>query len=485
MSNLKTIKSIGLCSIFTVTLALFASAQTVPSMPVSAPMFTPEERAAIVSYWNQPGRLTAHPPLNIATKRQWRVRLTADGSKWLLKYQIAEGAAGAPPTVNPTAISGTSVWQTWVNERIAMDRFEAYIVAQSLNNSLMLPTPVMFKTPPPDPGPIPPTLLAACGNPPPFANAVAPQESMVVFNDGDTYTYQDNPRMSPGYAYYRFPAGSEDGGQSVSSMSQSDLDGLFKDAGLNPSQTKVAESVSRLEGGFDAINTYDTGYVSIGFLQFITAKNGDGDLMHVLAREKSDNLAAFDQDFHRFGIDITPQGVLDVVDPTTGAELVGTDAVQDVIDFKTLTAVFQRAGRTSHAFRVAQIETALHDYWPAAVPISVTVNGTVITGVVSDVVHSEAGMAVLFDRLVNRGSINPFPVVLQQIMQQHNFTTLAQTAPYEKLIIQKCVYRTNFLNDPNLSQPQDPPADTGSNTTLNPAGGPNVSGSGTTTTNDK
>lgn len=480
MSNTKTIKTIGLCCISTITLALIARAQTVPATPASPPLFTPEERAAVVTYWNRTGRLTALPPVNISTKGQWRVRLTADGSRWLLKYQIAEGAAAAPPTVNPTAIPSTSVWQTWVNERIAMDRFEAYLVAQSLNNSLMLPTPVLFKTPPPDPGPIPPTLLAACGNPPPFANAVAPQDSMVVFNDGEIYTYQDNPRMSPGFAYYRFPAGSEDGGQSVSSMSQSDLDGLFKDAGLNPSQTKLAESVSRLEGGFDAINTYDTGYVSIGFLQFITAKNGDGDLMHVLAREKSDNPAAFAQDFHRFGIDITPQGVLDVVDPTTGAELVGSEAVQDVINYKTLTAVFQRAGRTSHAFRVAQIETALHDYWPADVPVSVTVNGAVITGVVSDVVHSEAGMAVLFDRLVNRGSINPFPTVLQQIMQQHNLTTLAQAAPYEQLVIQKCVYRTDFLNDPNLTQPPAPPADSSSIITVNPAGSRSVSGTGNT-----
>ena len=44
-------------------------------------------------------------------------------------------------------------------------------------------------------------------------------------------------------------------------------------------------------------------------------------------------------------------------------------------------------------------------YWPADDPITITVDGKMLTGKVADVVTSEAGLATLFDRKVNRGRI--------------------------------------------------------------------------------
>ena len=92
-----------------------------------------------------------------------------------------------------------------------------------------------------------------------------------------------------------------------------------------------------------------------------------------------------------------------MVDPATGAELSGPDAVHKIVDDKRLIAIFQRAGRHSHAFKVAQVKIAKSHYWPAEDQFTVVLDGRTITGRVSDVIHTEAGMATLFDRKVNRG----------------------------------------------------------------------------------
>ncbi len=75
-----------------------------------------------------------------------------------------------------------------------------------------------------------------------------------------------------------------------------------------------------MEGGFESVNTYDTGWVSIGFIQFITGERGTGSLMEVLACLKKDNPEEYDRYFRRFGIDFDDRGILVVVDPSTAAE---------------------------------------------------------------------------------------------------------------------------------------------------------------------
>lgn len=419
-----------------------------------APLFTPAERAALVAFWTAPGRMTVAPC-------PWCVRLTVPGSLWFWKYQMAIGAAKAPPTEQPTAAPAAAAWKTWVDGKLAYDRYTASLVALSANqppagglgDGVGHGDPALPSAPPP--GPIPPDLQAACGDPPGFAAAVAPLKTTITFGPGESYTYIDHVRVPPAYAYYRFSNGVISGG---SPMSPTDLAALFATAGLAPSEQRVMMAVSRLEGQFDAVNTYDTGFVSIGFIQFITRADGHGVLLKVLQQEKTTDPQAFQADFHQYGIDVTPDGTLDVVDPETGAELTGADAVQRTISDVRLTAVWQRAGLHSAPFRIAQIQEAKSLFWPMDDPVTVTVNGTSLTGKVSDVIHSEAGMATLFDRSVNRGSIAPFPAVLQKVMQQRNLTAIPQAAQYEQEIVLACKYRADYLKDSTLSQPPTAPA---------------------------
>lgn len=428
-------------------------------VPAAAPLFTDAERAAIVAYWGEQGRYTVSAPPNAPTTGPWQVRLTPDGSAWLLAYQKAIAGPGKlPPTTDATTLAKTTRpdWESWVGAKLAHDRHQARLAAALANAALVaIPSPP-GPAAPPHPGPIPPDLLAACGNPPVFASVVAPLRHTIVFDDAENgaYTFDDNVPMRERYAYYRFPQGTVAYGTPLRELPPAELDALFANAGLSPSEQRIARAVSRLEGGFEAVNTYDTGFVSIGFIQFITARDGNGSLCDVLAQQKSERPADFAADFRRFGIDVSANRVYTVVDPATGAELWGAAAVMKTIEDKRLVAVFQRAGRAT-AFRIAQIQVAKKRYWPAEDAISVLLpGGQTLTGKASEVVKSEAGMATLFDRKVNRGSISPLADVVADVMNKYGLKNLAEASVYEREIIGQLKYRVDFLKDETLTRPR-------------------------------
>lgn len=437
--------------------ALALGAVTVFAQQPPQPLWTDAERADIVAFWNQPGRLSITAPDGADLSGPWVSRLTPDGSVWLLAYTRAvAGQAKIPPSQIPKGQTPEqNQWEVWVKAKIAMDQWTAKTAALAANTAVLGHPPVKPDEPgprPADPGVIPPGLAAAAGSPPPFANIVAPTVATVTWPDGEQFSYRDNIITRDRYGYYRFPQGTAAYGEPVSKMSDAELDPLFA-KGMTPSEARAAKEVSKFEGGFEAINTYDTGYVSIGFIQFITAKDGDGSLGEVLLAEKGQTVSEFALDFHRYGIDVTQDGIIAVVDPDTGVELTGADAVNVLIRNRRLLSVFQRQGRHSLAFRTAQVDVAKAHYWPGNDTFTVTVNGKTLTGQVKDVIHSEAGLATLFDRKVNRGSIAPFADEVARVMTEHNLTSLDQVAPFEREIVGALKYRENFLNNPNLSQP--------------------------------
>ena len=421
-----------------------------------AASFTDAEREAVVRYWYVPGRSVTALPDDAAKAGPVQVRLTTEGSAWLWRYQRAVAGPGKlPPTVDLTASVPHPDWETWVRAKLESDRWQAQNSADTANGAFGI-VPSAPGVPPPAPGPIPTTLLQEVGAPPPFAGAVTPLVHVVTFDDGQVYRLPDHAVLRPRYAYYRFAQGVVSYGRQLREMTDAELDPLFAGAGLNPFEQRVMKAVSKLEGGFDAVNTYDTGFVSIGFIQFTTGENGTGSLLEVLAREKTDAPDDFQRDLRRFGIDVDA-GTLVIVDPGTGAELRGRDAVQKVIDEPRLVAAFQRAGQTSTAFRVAQIKVAKSHYWALEDPLTVTVNGEMLQGKVSDVIRSEAGAATLFDRKVNRGSVAPLADVIAKVMTDHNLKTLADAAAYEREIVAAVKYRTDFLAESSLAQPPAPP----------------------------
>lgn len=419
-------------------------------------LFTPEERGQILEFWSAPNRYVVTPPTDCKTKGLWQVRQTPEASVWLWNYNKLRKVS-APPTADAQpANDQQKSWEAWLVKKLNYDRWQAWQSAR-LNNQQVLGIDAppadkgMPATEPPPPGPEPTDMELAVGSPPSLAQAVVPMHHTVNFDD-IALPYVDNVKLgNPRYPYYRFGQGVNSNGQAVSGDRLAHLCQL---ASCSDSESRIMQAVSRLEGGFDSVNTYDTGFVSVGFIQFASLKEGGGSLGGLLLEYKQDDPTDFATDFHKFGIEVGPTGILDVVDPSTGAEVTGPDANARIIWDKRLVAVFQRAGLKSDPFCAAQIKAAKTIFYPAQDSITCTCcNGTPISGKVGDFIKSEAGLATLFDRKVNTGNISQLAKVCSQVCMQHKLTAIDQLAAYEREIVAAMKYREDFLQDGDLSQP--------------------------------
>jgi hypothetical protein len=406
--------------------------------------FSDAERQRIVRYWNSPGRYEVSVA---AEKTPWQVRLTPEGSQWLWNYNKARGLGKGPPGSTPTPVGpDEAVWEKWIEARVAYDRWLAGNEAAEKNGQTA-PAAVH------DPGDAPEGLVKLAGEPPKFANAVQPRQHKIKFDDDTVITFVDNPNMRHRYAYYRFCEGVMSAGTAVKSMPQGTLDKLFDKAGVSESAQKVMKSVSLLEGGFDSVNTYDTGFVSVGFIQFACLKDGAGSLGSVLQAQKRHYPVAYDRDFRKFGLDVNDKGCLVAVDPVSGEQSVGAAAAQTIIKDKRLIAVFQKAGRESEAFKISQIKVAYEQYYPENDLVTVLVGYSPLTGRVGDIIKSESGMATLMDRKVNTGKVEPLVSVLAEIATANNIATFSDFATYERDIVAALKYRKDYLTFGDLTQP--------------------------------
>ena len=464
------------------------------SARLSDPVFSSDERASILSWWQAENRYKVELAEVDGQKGPFAARLTPDASTWLLAYTKAvSGSVKVAPTQTAKAANSgdTKGWEDWLSARVKHDWQTARAEAQRRNTSLLtapsdalsadisssrdttpaLPSRGSRKTRrsqeptisiPPHPGPAPQSLIDALGAPPVIASVVAPNRHIVSFDtDNHIIEMLDNVRLPERYAYYRFPKGVNSvGAPATSTASETEqAKELFAEAGLSDTARKAFTAISKLEGTFDASQTYDTGYVSIGFIQFTTGPDGDGSLIRALIDEKTASPDAFVDDFHRYGIDVTADGKISVVDPKSGAELIGTDAVKCMVDDPRLVGVFVHAGRYSIKWKAAQVRAAYKVYWPMDGEITLQLAGSPTTCKVSDIVQSEAGITTLLDRKINRGNIREFPDVVNRIAKAHGCETLSDIQKYEKEIVAAMRYRVDFLKSSDLGQPADPPAD--------------------------
>lgn len=439
-------------------------------------LFTSGEKREIMRYWSDSSRYRLAPPTDFKSRGLWQVRLTVTGSMWIYSFNRARGVAMKPTQDSSGNAERDRLWDAWVDAKVAYDRWLAGQVALNANTVVAgtagSKDPTIPTEEPPLPGPMPDDMAdfirlpyttttgqnvtsnSPPGLPPLFAEAVVPMEHRIKFEDGTELSYQDNCKMRSKYAYYRFGQGVLSGGTAVKSMPEKELDSLIKKAGVSSAEAKVMKAVSILEGGFDSVNTYDTGYVSVGFIQFATLKDGAGSLGRLLLDYKATDPAHFQRDFRRYGIDVTPLGVLACVDWESGAEVQGAEANRKIIEDKRLIAVFQYAGQKSDEYNAAQIRTAKNQYFPSQDAVSIGFAGITLTGRVGDFIKSEAGLATLMDRKVNTGKLDPLPSVLQKIALEKGVNSFPDFNRYERQIVQAMKYRKDYLQDKTLSQPK-------------------------------
>ncbi len=202
--------------------------------------------------------------------------------------------------------------------------------------------------------------LAAGGDPPAAFRGVRNDYIVTLPGVAHKAIFHDLP-VDRDYPHLLDETGVADEGTVVST--RKDATAIFKAAALDHEARVVFLKVSEREGGFEAINTYDKGYVSVGFIQFTTMEAGNGSLIRVLEDMKRRSKAEYKHYFQSYGVDVDDQHMLVVVDPDTGEVLHGPDAVEAVQQDKRLTAVFYHAGQGSKAFMESQVAQARAQYY--------------------------------------------------------------------------------------------------------------------------
>jgi hypothetical protein len=214
------------------------------------------------------------------------------------------------------------------------------------------------------------------------------------------------------------------------------------------------KAVSMLEGGFDSINTYDTGYVSVGFIQFACLADGTGSLGEMMRHYKSTNPKGFQSDFRNYGIDVDGNCLV-AFDIDNGVERCGPEAALQIIHDKRLIAVFQRAGLKSKAFRVAQLQAAKNQFYPGGDRITVNLGGTDYSVKVCDVFRTEAGLATLMDRKVNTGKMAGLKETIERFANQYGILQPSELSDIEYPVTRAMTYRQDYLLATSLSKPRD------------------------------
>lgn len=434
-----------------------ASFAPAPQEPAS---FSQSEIRAIQKFWGEPERHSSGYPPEAAQSGPYAPRQTAEGSKWLLDYYKARGNGGKiVPTQNPAASTERqAVWDAWIDAQYTWDEWQARIKCWDLNQretGRQLPGPEMPEgATPGQPGPMPDDLQELAGEPPAFVAAVTPKFYTTNFGDF-SHTAADNVAVRRKYAYYRFPAGIMDVGTPMKGNIDA-LKPLFKKAGVSDTQMRVMGAVSMLEGGFDSINTYDTGYVSVGFIQFASLSDGAGSLGAVLLDMKQRDPKAFNSDFRRYGLDVTADGHLVALQLETGDERVGPAANVEIINNRRYASAFVRAGRLSSAFRTSQIRVAVARYYPGDDQVTLSIAGSDQTVRIRDFVKTEAGMATLMDRKVNTGKYGDLIAICESLAADYGLTKAKDLAKVEYQIIRAMKYRKDYMDTTYaLSRPRD------------------------------
>lgn len=226
----------------------------------------------------------------------------------------------------------------------------------------------------------------------------------------------------------------------------------FMKAGLSNAQAQMLKEVSKHEGCFDAINTWDKAIFSFGFIQLAGGVTGSRLPAFMLnLKTKEPNL--FSELFRKFGIDVNGN-VISVVDDN-GNTQADTNAYLALQRSRQICGVWARAGYHPRVAEL-QIESAAQYYLMPAltkIRLNLTVGGTVVPNVpITDIIRSVAGQATLIDITVNQW-INTtgmyFKVAIEKIAKASGLNTLDKIKTIdERAVLQEIVniatyYSTN------------------------------------------
>ncbi|MGV3720057.1 MAG: hypothetical protein ACO1SX_04025 [Actinomycetota bacterium] len=226
-----------------------------------------------------------------------------------------------------------------------------------------------------------------------------------IFPGGSAVEFTDRARRSRDQARRDWVV-MHGGAERASAEPDSTFAAAGRAAGLTPQSIEALRFVSRHEGGFDAINTWDRARFSWGFIQFA----GGRGFPPALAHFKATSPELFRKLLGDYGVDVLPgeNGRPEpvYVEPDSGKLIRGAAAEQAYGDDPLVVALFIRAGRVPEV-KQRQVEAAIRDYaLPALVDTFQDVR-------VSDILRSQQGLAMLIDRKVHEGNVRRLEASLE------------------------------------------------------------------------
>jgi murein DD-endopeptidase MepM/ murein hydrolase activator NlpD len=221
-------------------------------------------------------------------------------------------------------------------------------------------------------------------------------------------------------------------------QSKTELDlASIQAVGLSTQHARALQYVSTHEGNFDAINSYDKGIFSYGFIQFVGATASGSSLNRVLASMKQYAPERFRRVFQSAGID--SDGLTTHVLDDFGRRLAGDAAWFYIQRNVRLYGPFIQAGFDPALIR-EQLRVANDLYVQQALntPLSLTVNGLRLAPRVREVFFSEAAITAVIAIAINQGvggMSRIFSASLAVIAQQLRATTVAGLARIEEQMV--------------------------------------------------
>jgi hypothetical protein len=248
-----------------------------------------------------------------------------------------------------------------------------------------------------------------------------------TFADGTVVEFTDRAKRTRDQAQREWVVGYT-GTQRASAEPDTTFTAAGQVSGLSPESIDALRFISRHEGGFDAINTWDRARFSWGFIQFA----GGYGFPPALAHFKAKSPELFQSLLADYGIDVLPgaNGRPEpvYVDPSSGKALRGAAAEQSFGDDPLAIALFIRAGRSPEV-KQRQVEAAIRDY---ALP---ALTGTSRDVRLSEVLRSPQGLAMLIDRKVHEGNIARLGWALTHAAIIRNVTSPADWPKVEGLAL--------------------------------------------------
>jgi hypothetical protein len=420
-------------------------------LPVAACLasdgFTAQQAQSATKYWAHAKRLASEPARRGG--EEWVAQITPAGSLYLHSLYKLYGPGKVVPSREPEPPTPElALWQGWAHRKYDHDRAQAAEAAWARNRGKEPPAPKPYWEP------APAGLAVALGQAPVFVECVRPMRHTVTFHDGVAVTLEDHVRVRERYPYYRSHQGVVFAGDKESGPASAKIAKLAPAAGMAAKELKVFQAVSLLEGGFDSVNTYDSGVVSAGFIQFACLGEGAGSLGRALARYRDRDKAGFAKHFADLGVSVAASGRLACVVPGNGDVLEGAEAARAVAADVRLAAVFVRAGRASDGWLAAQLATAKAEYYPADDRVVVMLGNAPTEVRVGDVVRTEAGLATLTERKVNTGKLLGFAEHVARIAAAYGITDRLDLPAIELPVVRAMTYRKDFLLAPGLEKPR-------------------------------